>query len=90
MICHHGRERWDDTVRGTHVSVEEEESLLRFTQKQVYFVGDIAAVTISHLGGRARLFWCRPVTVHNVQNRCKENPLDRQSERMLRLQRCPW
>lgn len=55
-----GEERWDNTVRGTHVSVEEKESLLRVSRKPVYFIWHAASVTVCVLfflnSGRARLF----------------------------------
>lgn len=41
------------TVRGTHVSGEEEESLLRFGQIQVYLVWHIATVSLPNPGGKA-------------------------------------
>lgn len=48
MIRRPGQRSWDSTVRGTHVSVEQKESLLRFARIQVYFVSlAAAAATIS-------------------------------------------
>lgn len=47
LIRRPGQTSWDSTVRGTHVSVEQKESLLRFARIQVYFVSLAAAATIS-------------------------------------------